>query len=395
MQIRFATFLLATVVVTCYASSQLEADELGLSDEVIPMLGEPSIGDNVDVEQDAELVEGIAANEGWMICEGWMPYEDAVATDEVIEQTVASEIGTQDINEGIDEVSDGIVSVNKFIESEDISIAEEMAADELLESDEVLSEETEIDYFDDDMQVLDELEARGSETNEEEVADTIGNVDLLNDFERVEGFDGWIVEHSNGETEDVATAESTEELHDEELNDEETVVEETVEGIDTVEVVADQELIEDFEQADEFYEWFYEDELANEELIEEETTIEEIAETADVDELEVVVPTIEEATSDYLPSDIETEEAVEVTESSLVIEETLEGAESLVEDEELQEAVTESRVAAAIAEPIAGTVRTFELGDCKVTIQSDRQMDDFELLDMLWEAVDRLESEMD
>ena len=513
MNTRFVTFSLATAVGICFTASQLKANEPAQPDEVTQSIGEPPTGDEVAVEQDANLIEGVAVSEGWMICEGWMAYEEAIATDDVIEQTVANEVGPQDINEGLGEGSGEIVCVDEFVESDDIAVAEEMAADELLESDEVLSEETEIDYVDDDVQTFEELAARDSETSEEEFADVIGYVDLLNEFECVEGFDGWIVERSNGESDDVevATEESTE-ASSEQLNAEETTVEEMVETIDAVEVaevVADEELIENFAQTEDFGEWFDAWESTAEELLEEETTVEETVETAEAveveDNVEVVEPAIEEAISDDTADNLETEELAdaEVTEeiataerlaeevelsseefyegdvaieepieelieqaieeettveetveatdtdeddTSLVAvetseehfleqesvedvqdviaepsgiseynieeqvsedvtndatdevvenEETLEVVEPLIEEVELQETVIESTRADDVAESEVGIVRTFELGGCKITIQSERPMDDFELLDMLWEAIYQLEGEMD
>ena len=48
-----------------------------------------------------------------------------------------------------------------------------------------------------------------------------------------------------------------------------------------------------------------------------------------------------------------------------------------------------------VNESDAVTVRTIDLGDCQVTVESKRQIDDYELLEMLWQAAHQLEVEMD
>lgn len=83
------------------------------------------------------------------------------------------------------------------------------------------------------------------------------------------------------------------------------------------------------------------------------------------------------------------------TDSVAQIYETLEVAEPPVEALKLQDTAIESTTVDEVNEPEVRTVRTIEVGDCKITIQSERQMDEFELLNMLWEAVDQLEAEMD
>lgn len=491
MNTRSIAFLL-TVVGICIGTSQLQADEPAQSDQVTQDVCEPVAGDECGADR-TDL-------EAWMICEEWMAYEAAIAIDEVIEPAVANENELQEVDGPLADESDGIVCADEAVESDGIPVAEE-TADEFLQSEAVVSEETvQVDV--EAVLVFEEAVTEVAETTEETFAETIKDRDLIQEFKCVEGFDGWIVERdfeAEGLTEEkdesleseavvgeetvqvdaddavqifeeAATDESetTEEeiFANEELtggsssiavfdancddvgfaadesSQEETTVEETVEAIESAEVEGNVENIglaveeaisndtagnvETEEREGSSLE-SAEPDLAREQAVEEGTTTEEAVDATDTDEdvaSPVVVETLDEESSlqeaieepqdaAVEPStanegdnveeqvsenaDIDADEVatIDATDSVVEIDETLEVAEPQVEELELQESANESTTADDINESDTVIVRTIELGGCKIIIQSARQMDEFELLNMLWEAVDQLEAEMD
>ncbi|MBI2477285.1 MAG: hypothetical protein HYV60_01130 [Planctomycetia bacterium] len=93
----------------------------------------------------------------------------------------------------------------------------------------------------------------------------------------------------------------------------------------------------------------------------------------------------------YILEDCADEEAIE----ELDAETALEVADEVIETAEVQEPAAACMPVETldVAEP--ATVRTIQLDGCTVTIQSNEQMDDFQLLNALWNAVNQLEIEMD
>jgi hypothetical protein len=398
MNTRSIAFSLAAAVGICFAASQLKANAPVQPEAVTQDVGGALASDHCGVER-TDL-------EAWMICEGWMPYEEAIAVDEVIEQNVAEETEPQDTDTTLADASDEIVCADEAVESDGSSITEETANDELLESDEAVTEETEQV----DVEAVQVFDAEVAETTEETLGETVTDKDVIQKFKCVEGFDGWIVERD-------CKAEGLTEEKDEPLESEAVVGEETVQvdADDAVqifeeaatdesetteeEIFANEELTDGSIWIAIFDADFDEGAFAADESTQEETIVEETVEATDDISSPVAVETLDEESFEQEAVE-EVQDAIDAyedltTDGVVDNEETLEVVEPLIEEAELPETASESTAGDDVNESETGTVRTIELGGCKVTIQSDRQMDDFELLDMLWEAVDQLEAEMD
>jgi hypothetical protein len=237
--------------------------------------------------------------------------------------------------------------------------------------------------------------------SEEDVA-LFADEDVVEAFECVEGFEGRIVERETAAEvliqEEALALETAEDLANEasveivEPVSEEASVNDIADDIE-VAGASDPDLTEGF---------VAEDLVAEPESIRDEADIftdESIGEEFDgtgseSDEDETTQQLIEELTE--LIDEEAVPEADKIAEADDVVVEnaaSVEVAQPLAQEAGLPE--SESAAINEVEEPQAGTVRTIELGDCKVIIQSDRQIDDYELLEMLWQAASQLEVEMD
>jgi len=225
--------------------------------------------------------------------------------------------------------------------------------------------------------------AAGARINElldvqEVAADLDADDDSVDAFDCVEGFDGWIVERQ---------------FEVQELSQEETPVAETVEFSDAVaaednvgidETVVSADLAEEVPTAAET------ENEPTEYVAAEDRCAEEIdALSREPHDVEV---TLEEFIEEVSQQFTDEEPVLETTEAGDARhEETPILVESCEDDYFEQELSAVDQV----NESDAVTVRTIDLGDCKVTVESERQIDDYELLEMLWQAAHQLEVEMD
>jgi hypothetical protein len=93
----------------------------------------------------------------------------------------------------------------------------------------------------------------------------------------------------------------------------------------------------------------------------------------------------------YALEDGNVEEAIEVMDADT----TVEVADEVIEAAEVEEPATESTPTETQDSTEPTTVRTIQLDGCTVTIQSAEHLDDSQLLNALWNAVNQLEIEMD
>ena len=215
MKTTILAFSLVAAVGIYFPASQLMATEPGQPVETTQLLDEPSAGNEVALEQDADLTEGLTVSEEQMI------REEAVAMDELIDQAIANESGFQEIGEGLGDEYEQSVLVDEVDESESTVVAEEEAADELLESYELPNEETESVDVDDDVQDTEDAAAEDAEATDKEVTEFVTDEELSEEAHWDEGFNDWYYE------DEVAAEESI---------DDATTVAETVEPTEAVEV---------------------------------------------------------------------------------------------------------------------------------------------------------------
>ncbi|MBP87339.1 MAG: hypothetical protein CMJ64_11555 [Planctomycetaceae bacterium] len=422
MNKRLIAFSLTTAVGICFATSRLTADEL--STEACVFCGDAGCAEEVIEVQPTELTDELAVTEECQFC------KEAGCFDTVIDETVASEGEPEDHSGEVD----ASVCIDETCESERIAVAEGAGTSDF---------EAVEDAADDDAQTSEEAVVEADTGTEQESLGVVLDEDVVDEFECVEGFEGWIVEREVEAEEltqqDTPVAETTEILEDEasvetvEPAGEEASINDTAGDIEVAES-SDVDVTEDLVAEDAVPEPESISDKADivSEVIEHSDSVEvdsntEVAETAIADDVATEV-----ATESDLPDHIVADEYIgEVdgtgseTDQGDTTQELIEELIQLIDEEAVPEAdeiadrhdaVAENDGSVEIAQPLAeeaalpesespviheveesesGTVRTIELGDCKVIIESERQIDDFELLETLWQAVNQLEVEMD
>ena len=315
MNMRFITFAFAAAVWICFAAPQLKADEPVQPNGIPQSVGEAVAGGGIEAER-----TDIAA---WMICEGWMPYGEAIAVDDVIEQAVAEKPEPQEVEATLAEDDDEIACANESVEAEAVSITEEPLVDDLLESEAVVSEETEQVGVEAE-EVLGDAITEVIETTEDTFVETITEEDLVEEFRCVEGFDGWIVER-DFETEGLIE-EKDNSLESDAVVGEETVQVAVADAVQTFEEAATDESetpeVENFVNEDltggsiwiaVFDANFDEGGFAADEFTQEETIVEEtleVIESAEVEgNVEIAESAVEEAVLDNATNNVEAEES--------------------------------------------------------------------------------------
>ena len=251
-----------------------------------------------------------------------MPYGEAIAVDDVIEQAVAEKPEPQEVEATLAEDDDEIVFTNDSVETEAVSITEEPLVDDSLESEAVVSEETEQVGVETE-EVLGNAVTEVTETTEGTFVETITDEDLVQEFKRVEGFDGWIVERD-------FEAEGRTKVKDESLESGAVVGEETVQVDDAVQTIEETATDESETTEVEIFAneestggsiWiatfdgdFDEDGFAADELTQEETTVEETIEAIESAEVEgnveIAESAVEEAVLGNATDNVDAKESV-------------------------------------------------------------------------------------
>jgi hypothetical protein len=366
------------------------------SDEIVRIVETVESEGTVDADTiaDDELLEGhevpIEVTEEETVDDNVQVLEDTAADDSEVTEEETAEFATDEGDVEVEEVMDVLIeeatSVDETVEpTEVVEVAVSVEA-----SEPATAEATN----EDSAEIVEAEETTDVEMTEESSEELIGDADWY------EGFDDWFYEDEYGAEASIDAG---------------TTVDETVDAIETVIEEAVGEETTDVEMANKTS-----DELI-EQVVEEELTVDEAVEAAEanedgaspiatetleqeaVEEVQYIIAgpnrvtddNIEEKVSEDVENDANENLETDATDGVLEDEETLEVSASLIEEADLQEAESESTNAGDMNESEVGTVRTIELGGCTIIIQSERQVYDYELLDMLMEAVYQLEFEMD
>ncbi len=335
----------------------------------------------------AELIEEATIGE-----ETVEPTEVVEAEDNIDVVDLAIDEGGVETVELMEELIEEVTSVDETVEpTEVVEIADSVEANEPATEEEATNE--------DSAEIVEAEETTDVEVTEE------SSEELIGDAEWSEGYDDWFYEDEYGAEASI---------------DEGTTVDETVDAIEPVieetvgEETTDVEMTD--KTSDELIEQAYEEELTVEEAVEAaeanedraspiatETLEEEGFEQEAVEHVQYIIAgpsrvtedNIEEKGSEDVDDDSNENLETDAADGVLEDEEMLEVPAPLSEEAELEEAESKSTNAEDMNESEAGTVRTIELGGCTIIIKSERQVCDYELLDMLMEAVYQLEAEMD
>jgi len=380
MNMRLIAFSLTTAVGICLATSQLTADEIP---EACVFCGDSGCAERVIEAPPTQLADGLVAPEECHF------HQEADCFDVLVDETFASGGESEDLGGGLHL----FVFIDDTCEYERIAVAEAAGTNDF----EAVYANAEVSVPASEVPVA---EATAG-PSEEDVALFADN-EVAEDFECVEGFEGWIVERDTAAEvliqEETLALETAEDLANEASVQ---IIEPVSEAAsvndiaDAIEVAGDSDpdLTEDFVAEDLVAEpesVCDEADIFTDEIIEEEFD----GTGSESDEGETIQQLIEELTE--LIDEEAVPEADKIAEADDVVVEnavSVEVAQPLAQEAGLPE--SESAAINEVEEPQAGTVRTIELGDCKVIIQSDRQIDDYELLEMLWQAASQLEVAMD
>ncbi|MDP6555924.1 MAG: hypothetical protein QGG71_14740 [Pirellulaceae bacterium] len=416
MKMRYLCLPLAVAISTCLPALQLRAMDVAGMDEVLEVVSEPAAVVGSQTEQAVEAHEELAASD---------------ETLEVAEEMMANESGSAEIEDTTDDQATETAPVAGPFPSIMIAVFEDVDDAPSLEAD-----DTPIQEFDDVVEATNghevDLEALSDEQTEADQSEMVDESkaieDCIDEEMYYESYSDWATdEYVDGDTEDtlevaeeemdaeeaVENVEAIDDYIDEEMDyesysdwatdeyvdgDTEDTLEVMEEEMDSEEAVEYVEAVEDSINEEMDYESYLD--WTSDEYVDDDTedTLDVAEEEMDTAEAEENVEANVEANEDSSDEEMDYESYLDWATDEYVdgdTEDTLDVAEEEIDAAEAEENVGESTPDETPddAEPI--TVRTIELDGCTVTIQSDNQMDDYQLLDALWDAVYQFESQMD